>query len=378
MHIIDRYMLRQFLKVFVICFLSLTGLFVVIDGFGNLEEFISYSKNSGNGLLAVMGKYYAYRTLWFFDRTSGILALIAAMFTVTWIQRHNELTALQAAGIGKGRVVKPIVIAALIVAALAVLNRETIIPAVSENLSRSAQDLGGSAGKTVQMKRDVDTDITLHGQKTFADKQRIHLPSFHLPSTLDEHGAQLAAEDAFFLPAKGEIPSGYLLVDVKRPRGLDRQKSLFIGERPIVFTPVDVDWLKPGEVFVVSSVSFEQLAGGSSWWQYESIWGLIRGLRSPSADFGANVRVAIHSRLVQPFLDGTLLLMGLPLVLARGNRNIFLAIGLCSAVVIGFMSLVLGCQYLGSSYLISPALAAWLPLMLSAPIAAGMCQPLLE
>jgi lipopolysaccharide export system permease protein len=167
-------------------------------------------------------------------------------------------------------------------------------------------------------------------------------------------------------------------VDVKRPRGLDRQKSLFIGERPIVFTPVDVDWLKPGEVFVVSSVSFEQLAGGSSWWQYESIWGLIRGLRSPSADFGANVRVAIHSRLVQPFLDGTLLLMGLPLVLARGNRNIFLAIGLCSAVVIGFMSLVLGCQYLGSSYLISPALAAWLPLMLSAPIAAGMCQPLLE
>jgi lipopolysaccharide export system permease protein len=97
MQIVDRYLLREFLKVFLICFVSLTGLFIVIDGFGNLEEFISHSKNSGGGLLRVMGEYYAYRSLWFFDRMSGILTLIAAMFTVTWIQRHNE-PALQRAG----------------------------------------------------------------------------------------------------------------------------------------------------------------------------------------------------------------------------------------------------------------------------------------
>ena len=33
MRIIDRYLLAQFLKVFVICFFSLTGLYIVIDGF---------------------------------------------------------------------------------------------------------------------------------------------------------------------------------------------------------------------------------------------------------------------------------------------------------------------------------------------------------
>jgi lipopolysaccharide export system permease protein len=378
MQIIDRYMLRQFLKVFVICFLSLTGLFVVIDGFGNLEEFITHAKSGGGGLLSVMGKYYAYRTLWFFDRTSGILALIAAMFTVTWIQRHNELTALQAAGIAKGRVIKPILIAAVVVAGLAVMNRELMIPSVREQLGRSAQDLAGSAGKTMQMKRDYDTGIALHGQKAFADKRRILLPSFHLPAELDEHGKQLTAEEAYYLPRNGEIPSGYKLVDIRQPKGLDRKPSLFIGDRPIIFTPVDVDWLKPGEVFVVSNVGFEQLAGGSSWWQYSSIWELIRGLRNPSADFSPNVRVAIHSRIVQPFLDATLLLMGLPLVLARGNRNVFMAIGLCCVIVAGFMTVNLGCQYLGSSGLMPAARAAWLPLILSTPLAAWMCQPLLE
>ena len=43
MLILDRYLLRQFLQVFFICFCSMTGLFIVIDGFGSLEEFISYA-----------------------------------------------------------------------------------------------------------------------------------------------------------------------------------------------------------------------------------------------------------------------------------------------------------------------------------------------
>ena len=42
----------------------------------------------------------------------------------------------------------------------------------------------------------------------------------------------------------------------------------------------------------------------------------------------------------------------------------FLAIGLSVVLVIWFMGVVLACQYCGSSYLISPALSAWLPLML--------------
>lgn len=92
MAIIDRYLLAQFLKVFVICFLSLTGLYIVIDGFANLDDFMIYADKHGN-LLPVMAEYYGYKSLAFFDRTCGILTLIAAMFTITWIQRHHELTA---------------------------------------------------------------------------------------------------------------------------------------------------------------------------------------------------------------------------------------------------------------------------------------------
>ena len=56
-----------------------------------------------------------------------------------------------------------------------------------------------------------------------------------------------------------------------------------------------------------------------------------------------------------PHAGPTLTREGLPLVLSRYNRNVFFAIGLCVVVVVGFYLVVLGSQYLGSSYLISPA-----------------------
>ena len=105
---------------------------------------------------------------------------------------------------------------------------------------------------------------------------------------------------------------------------------------------------------------------------------LVAGLRNPSLRLGADVRVAIHARIVQPFLDITLLFLGLPLMLSRYNRNLFVAIGLCVVVVVGFYVVVLACQWLGSSYLVSPALGAWLPLIIFVPTAMAMSQPLRE
>jgi len=66
-------------------------------------------------------------------------------------------------------------------------------------------------------------------------------------------------------------------------------------------------------------------------------------------------------------------------VLARGNRNMFAAIGLCLGVVIVFKLVILGCQFMGaSSFLLSPVLAAWLPVMIFVPCAAVLAQPMFE
>jgi lipopolysaccharide export system permease protein len=377
--IIDRYLLRQFLQTFLICFCSLTGLYSVIDGFGNLDEFINHASKHG-GLLVVMGEYYGYRSLSFFDTISPVLTLIAAMFTVTWIQRHNELTALQAAGISKARVMKSVVVAAIGVSLLSVANREFVIPRVRSHLAYNAQNLGGSSGQKLQPRYDNETVILLGGSrsKTYGDQQRIEKPDFYLPPGLDRYGSRLAAEDAFYRSPQGDRPGGYLFQRVEQPSDLDRLASLAVGDRPVLLTPRDYKWLNSGECFVASNVTFEQLAGGTTWRQLSSTAELYWGLRNRSLDFGADERLTIHARILQPVLDMTLLFLGLPLVLSRSNRNVFWAIGLCLALVVAFMCVRFGCQYLGSSYWVEPALAAWLPAMIFVPCAVGLSQPFRE
>ena len=377
MRIIDRYMLRQFLHVYFICFVSLTGLFVVIDSFGNLDEFIEFSEGKGN-LIGVMAPYYAVRCLSFFDRISGILALISAMFTIAWIQRHQELTALLAAGIPTFRVIAPVVFAAASVSALAVANREFMLPHVREDLSRNAQDLSGEMARDMQPRYDNASEILLRGSKMYAADQRINQPNFMLPPELGKFGSTLVAADAFFTPADGDRPAGYRLQGVTEPKELLAAPSLALEGRPIVLTPADHPWLNPKELFVVSDVSFDMLASGSGWYQYASTLELIRGLNSANLDVGADARVAVHARLVQPALDITLLFLGLPLVLSKNNRNVFKAIGLCVVVAVTFMLVVLGCQSLGTNYLVSPAKSAWLPLMIFVPVAMLMSEPLRE
>lgn len=373
--LIDRYLLRQFIQVFLICFISLAGLYVVIDAFGQLDHFLDYSKQGGN-LVAIMGRYYALRTLAFFDQTSGILALIAAMFTVTWIQRHNEMTALMAAGLPRLRVLRSVIIAAIVVSLAAAAVRELVIPNVRYELALDSKNLGGDAAIDLQPRYDNRTDILISGEKAVAKEKIIVEPVFSLPPALATYGRQLAADQAKYLPKEGQRPAGYLLQGVPSGNALLNQASQRLGEEVVIATPKDCNWLAPNELFVVSNVSFELLASGDTWRDHAAVTELVRELKNPSTELGPDVRVALHGRLLHPLLDTTLLFLGLPLVVARGNRNPYIAMGLCLAAVTGFFLVTLGAQQLGSSGWIRPALAAWLPLIVFVPVAVALSDGL--
>jgi lipopolysaccharide export system permease protein len=189
----------------------------------------------------------------------------------------------------------------------------------------------------------------------------------------------LRAVDAFYRPAADGHPTGYLLKGMIQPKSLDKSSSLPREGSQVVLTPHDYpNWLAPDECFVASEITFDQLAGNEHWVQLSSTLDLIRARRNASLGVGADVAVAIHARFVQPLLDMTLLFLGLPLILRSGNRNLFMAAGLSVAVVAGFLMVVSASQYMGSSYLVPPDLAAWCPLLIFAPIAMAVSEPLRE
>ncbi|HEV3342415.1 MAG TPA: LptF/LptG family permease [Pirellulales bacterium] len=378
MRIIDRYLLRQFVQVFLICFISFDGIYVVADVLSNLDEFLHYAETEGT-LFGIIVDFYSYRSIFMFERISSMLTMISGMFTVTWIQRHNEMTALTAAGVPRARVVRPVIVAAAVISLLTCAGRELVIPPLAKKLDREPKNLRGDNGEELRPRYDNETNVLMQGRVTFANEARIQDPSFVLPEELNQYGKQLSAANAYYQGPQGDRPGGYLFKGVTSPPRLLQSPSLAVKGKPIVMTPLDQPrWLKSDECFLASNVSFTQLSGGHGWRTFSSTRELIAGLSNPSlglaGDFGADVRVAIHSRVVQPLLDMTLLFLGLPLVMHGTNRNVFLAIGLCGLVCTAFMVVVMASQYLGQISLIRPALAAWVPLIIFVPVAVGMYE----
>ncbi len=376
MHIIDRYLLRQFLQTFAICFCSLWGLVIVIDVSTNLQEFLHAGEKAG-GVFRVVAQHYGINSILFFRETSHFLALVSAMFTTTWIQRHNEMTALMSAGIARIRVMLPIIVAVSIVSVLSAVDQELLIPRHAAELSRDSKNLLGDHPQGFTPHHDDKIDVEFSGQNTYADEKKIEEPNFLLRAAdLRDYGWRLKAESAYYVPPSGGRPGGYLFKGVYEPKNLDTRPSLPRTGDPVLITPRDApDWLEPDQCFLKSDVDFDQLTLGATFKDLSSTAQLISAVRNPGSGYGADTCVAIHARIVRPLLDITLLFLGLPLVVTRESRNVFLAIGACVALSAVFMLVVFMCQWLGgNACLIPAALAAWLPLMIFAPAAVGMAD----
>lgn len=373
--LIDRYISRAQLHAFSVVFVSLAGLYFVFDAFTNMEEFITHAAETGS-LARVLAGYYGCRLIWFFDATSPVISLASAMFALSWLERHNELTALLAAGVTRWRIARPVLVFAAAVSILAATNRELVIPRIREAFARNAQNLDGNSVQPFESRYDHRTDILFRGRGARAAGCRIEAPSLLMPPQLGEYGPQITAAAATWVPATDDHPAGYVLSGVQEPVDIDALPPLRSTAGEIVLTRQAADWLEPGECFVVSDVTFEQMIGSTNWSQYSSTPDLVRAIANPSLGVGADLPLRVHARFTAPLLDMALVLLGIPLVLGPNRRGIFAAVGACVGMTVVFFIVVLGCHALALGDAFSPSLAAWLPLLLLGPLAAWSAQPM--
>ena len=372
MTILDRYTLRLFFKIYTISMVCLLGLYFVIDMVTNLDK-LSRSVGQTESLIDTMIQYYGARAFLFFNATNAVMVLIATTCTIASMRSNNELIALQSIGTSPLRAAKPVVLAAVLIATLAATNREWIIPYFQKDLARTAQNWQGTEKETIRATFDHKTDIMIGGQHAFSGRQEIVNPRFHLHRPLGEFPRVIEAGSAFYQPANENHPAGYLLKKVLKPADCHQRPAAHLDGSKVILTaadPATAEWLETTDLFVVSNLPFELLVAENSQFRYSSTGQLMGLLQNNSLDYGAHIRVQLHARIVQPVLDLTLLFLGLPLVLSRNAKSMVRAVFMGSLVVILFFSIVLTCHTLGSSgYVISPSLAAWLPLIILIPLA---------
>ena len=101
---IDWQMIFGYFKSYLICLISLLTLYIVVDMFTNLDDFLHQNTGGLKVVLYRVGYYYLYRLPQLFDRLCEAVVLLAGMFTVALMQRNNEQLPLLSAGVSTQRV----------------------------------------------------------------------------------------------------------------------------------------------------------------------------------------------------------------------------------------------------------------------------------
>ena len=366
---LDRYILVLFLRTVLICFLSIAGIFVVFHAFTTMDDFVKQGAEQ-DGMVKVMARYYGPYVLLLFDWTGAIITLMSLLFVVGWLRRTGELTATLAAGVSHGRIMRSMIFAAAAIILVQLGSREFILPDMRDALSMKPKDITGDAEQAILPSYDKTSGILFEGKALRPKSQVIVKPNFRLYGDYQSYGDLMLAETAKWLPATADHPAGFLLTNVKKPERVETLPSFGTSDRPILMTARDQAWLNAGECFVATTVDTDMLQTNRTSTKLSSIAELANRVRNPAVDTSLAVHVILHERIIRPPLDFALVMLGLPLVVNRRGHNLFVMIGIAIMTVLFFFLLKTVCGTMGGGgYLLTPPIAAWLPLLILGPIA---------
>lgn len=361
----DRYLLRRYLHVFAILMISMYGLYVVIDGFSNIDEFQKVSEETWV-VFQAMAKYYAYQFSAFFDMLGAILSVVSVIVVFGLLQKHCEIAPILAAGIPTFRLVRPFLFGTILVNGLLVANQEFIIPEIAHVLQadRTKTD---DEGKDVEPIYDYMTHIRIDGKELFIADQRLEGANFVLPvPEVAMDLTTLNAKVATFHEASEDRPAGWHLHQVNPP--FSELSLTTVGQR--IVTPLD----DPADVYVVTDISFDQLSNRNKSYKYVGTSELIRRIRNPA--FGtASVKsqiIHLHARLVTPIANVLCVFVAIPLILRKESRGLVTNMAICAGVLGLIYGLTQGFLYCGRVNWIPADLSAWASPILTGTLGAWL------
>jgi len=126
-HIVDRYLIREYVTFMGIGLAVAASLFVVIDLLKTLDKYLRVKPP-----LMYIFEHFVYRLPAALHDGLPVVMLVATIFLFLTLSRYHELTALKAAGVSLYRVSAPVLGVGLVVAIGAGLFQELALPVLNE------------------------------------------------------------------------------------------------------------------------------------------------------------------------------------------------------------------------------------------------------
>ncbi|HEX5724419.1 MAG TPA: LptF/LptG family permease [Longimicrobiaceae bacterium] len=340
--LLDRYLARQFVGTFMGLILGIPLLFIIADITDNIEDYIE--DGVGYGRLALA---YVYQLPLFIQYAFPIAALVATVFTIGRMTRHQEITAAKAGGVSFYRLFVPI--GALgVVLSLAALGLGELAPVT---LGKRAVLLGRRTASSVESRSyfvyQTEREGLLSARQLNTATRELTGVVLERKAAGEEPGMHRLADRAVWTPGRGWLlergyvrrlyPDGREITtrfDTLRVRGLVETPEDLLGE------PKDPEEMRYAEMS--RFIGAIERSGGDA----------------------APLRVERAQKLAIPMAVMVIMLFGAPLVTSSQRGGAAYGVGISLAITIIYMLMFRVGKALGSSGAVEPLLAAWGPNLL--------------
>jgi len=345
---LDRYLLREWTKVFLLAALGFPFLVMVIDLTDKLDSYLGKGISKGR---------IAYSYLFFLPETISLVlpvaVLFAVVFTVGTLGRHSELTAAKASGISFHRVVRPLLLASL-AAVLLDLGLTELAPVTS---ARRAELLGEKAAPATRSRfspfvyrADGGWVYSIRSLDLKTSGAEMRDPILELEGTGEDYptilvAAQRATYDTGRAPGGGgwTLSKGavrYLLGPGHEPTfRFEGLKTKVLRETP---TALLAEPKAPDEM------------------RYTELGRYIDALSRSGSDT-RKLRVEWALKIAVPFACIIIALFGAPLAVSTPRSGTAWGVAVCLATTFVDLLMFQLSKAVGSGGALPPAFAAWVP-----------------
>jgi LPS export ABC transporter permease LptG len=339
-HIIDRYLVREYLAFMAIGLAVAAALFIVVDLVKTLDKYLRVKPP-----LMYILEHFAYRLPAALHDGLPVVMLVATIFLFLTLSRYHELTALKAAGVSLYRVAAPVLGVGFLVAVGAGLFQELALPVLNERGDEVDRvKIRGQAPRHLQTRqrlwvRSADTRF-----------YRVELLN---PATNDLHGVTILELDRDFrLTGRLDARRAHWTAggwELSEGAYRDITAEGKVQTVPFSWTALDLkeeldDFLRIQKP--VSTMSFWELRDYIA--QLEAAGFQIR-----------KYMVELYSKLSFPLVNLVMVLVAIPFALQSPRGGRLFGIGLAIIIMAGYLVVHFVALAFARADLLPPLIAAW-------------------
>jgi len=339
MIIITRYILREFIKIFLYSLAVIVVLFFIGHLVDRLEGFLKHEVNFG-----LLLQYFFFRTIPIIFQCTPIPVLLATSITIGLLSRNFEIIALRSSGVSLSRTIAPILIAALGISIVSLFGNELVSPYATAKAKSLSRTIKGKERKTI-----FNPDqIWLRGKGIIYNIKYFS-----------------SRENTLY-----DVTLYFLSHDFTLYKRIDAEKAFWQGNR-WVFQNVYTREFEANNVIKTSFTkeasfpleetpeTFKQEIREPEEMSYLELKGYIEKTTQEGYDT-TKYLAALYAKLSSPFINFFIALFGIPFALRIGRHGGF-AIGITLSCVIGlgywfFYGI---CTALGTGGALPPIISAW-------------------